>query len=197
MHYPEFFTTTQSITLYDPLSEFLGAFEEGLITFSYLDCVKLAGHSCPTVAGAYLMVREGLKALYKEQTPKRGEIEVFLKNAKEEGVSGVIATVFSLITGANDEGGFKGLNGRFKRSKLIHFEADTFLHVKLQRTDTKQSVEISYEPNTIAPDPRMANLMQKCLSATASHTEQRAFAQLWQERVRIILENCDKVIVIK
>ena len=37
MHYPEFFTTTQSITLYDPLSEFLGAFEEGLITFSYLD----------------------------------------------------------------------------------------------------------------------------------------------------------------
>ena len=159
--------------------------------------MKLAGHSCPTVAGAYLMVREGLKALYKEQTPKRGEIEVFLKNAKEEGVSGVIATVFSLITGANDEGGFKGLNGQFKRSKLIHFEADTFLHVKLQRTDTKQSVEISYEPNTIAPDSRMANLMQKCLSATASHTEQRAFALLWQERVRIILENCDKVIVIK
>lgn len=197
MHYPDFFTTTQSMTLYDPLSAFLGAFEEGVVSFSYLDCVKLAGHSCPTVAGAYLMAREGLKALYKGELPVRGEIEVFLKNSKEEGVSGVIAAIFSLITGAHDEGGFKGIKGRFKRSGMIHFQVSTLLHVKLRRIDTNECVEISYDPNTIPSNPIMTNLMQKCLSATASHEEHKEFSRLWQERVRIILENCDKVIVIK
>jgi len=29
MKYPDFFDTTETITLYDPLSEILGAFEEG------------------------------------------------------------------------------------------------------------------------------------------------------------------------
>ena len=66
MKYPEFFERVESITLKDPLAEFLGAFEEGIISFSYLDAVKSAGHSCPTIAGAYLMAREGLKALYKD-----------------------------------------------------------------------------------------------------------------------------------
>ena len=51
MTYPAFFETTASITLKDPLSEALGAFDEGLITYTYLDVVKTAGHSCPTVAG--------------------------------------------------------------------------------------------------------------------------------------------------
>ncbi|WP_228448572.1 hypothetical protein [Sulfurospirillum diekertiae] len=78
MKYPTFFDTIETITLYDPLSEVLGAFEKGEIIFSYLDVVKSAGHSCPTIAGAYLMVREGLKALYPNAIPKRGGIKVFL-----------------------------------------------------------------------------------------------------------------------
>ncbi len=197
MRYPDFFTTTESITLYDPLSHFLGAFEEGLVRFSYLDCVKLAGHSCPTLAGAYLMAKEGLKALYKEETPVRGEIEVFLKNPKVEGVSGVIAALFSQVMGACDEGGFKGLNGRFKRSGLLHFEADTALHVKLLRKDTLKSVELSYDPSSIPSKPEMGALMQKCFSGNATQEEQKMFGALWQERVSVILENCDKVIVIK
>ena len=85
MKYPEFFERVESITLKDLLAEFLGAFEEGIISFSYLDAVKSAGHSCPTIAGAYLMAREGLKALYKDEVPVRGEIKVFLKEGMEEG----------------------------------------------------------------------------------------------------------------
>ena len=64
MHYPSFFDTTESINLKDPLAEVLGAFEDGSFSLTYADIVKAAGHSCPTVAGAFLMAREGLKRLY-------------------------------------------------------------------------------------------------------------------------------------
>jgi len=106
MKYPTFFDTTDSITLYDPLSDVLGAFEEGKITFSYGDVVKSAGHSCPTMAGAYLMVREGLKALYPHALPERGAVKVLFKERQNEGTTGVIANAFSLITGGN---GFMGI----------------------------------------------------------------------------------------
>ena len=46
-----------AIAVYDALAAFLGACDDGLITYRYIDAVRLAGHSCPTVAGAYLMTR--------------------------------------------------------------------------------------------------------------------------------------------
>jgi hypothetical protein len=61
MNHPSFFDTIEKIKLQDPLSAFLGTFENGLIEFSYQDVVKSAGHSCPTVAGAYICTLEGLK----------------------------------------------------------------------------------------------------------------------------------------
>ncbi len=39
----------------------------------YVDAVKLAGHSCPTVAGAYLR----LDLVYKPPPPKLSEVPVF------------------------------------------------------------------------------------------------------------------------
>lgn len=52
MQYPAFFDEVEPIVLYDPLAEFLGAATAGRVEYTYLDAVKLAGHSCPTVAGA-------------------------------------------------------------------------------------------------------------------------------------------------
>ena len=49
MIYPQFFNKIPTIKLQDDLASFLGAFEDGIIEFSYLDIVKSAGHSCPTV----------------------------------------------------------------------------------------------------------------------------------------------------
>ncbi|HZF69530.1 MAG TPA: hypothetical protein VEZ39_01595, partial [Sulfuricurvum sp.] len=69
MSTPLFFQSVSTITMYDPLSEVLGASNDGMITYGYSDIVKLAGHSCPTVAGAYLMLHKGLKALYEDQSP--------------------------------------------------------------------------------------------------------------------------------
>src|SRR5574343_127673 len=100
MTYPQFFNNIPKIKLQDELAFFLGAFEDGIIEFSYLDVVKNAGHSCPTVLGAYLMTLEGLKALYKDELPKRGEIIVEFKESQIEGVVAVIGNVITNITGA-------------------------------------------------------------------------------------------------
>ncbi|AFL69749.1 hypothetical protein [Sulfurospirillum barnesii] len=196
MKYPAFFNTVEAITMYDPLSEVLGAFEEGKICFSYTDVVKSAGHSCPSIAGAYLMVREGLKRLYPDTLPLRGGIEVFFKEALEEGVTGVVANVFSLITGATDVWGFKGINGHFSRTGLMHFNADIALHVKLRRTDTTAEINVAYQPSCIPPDSRMDTLMPQYFTGVPTVEEKRLFAHLWQERVAKILENFDKVILL-
>ena len=63
MTLPDFFNQAPKITLRDPLAQFLGATPDGLLTYAYEDAVKLCGHSCPTVAGAYLMVLKGVQAL--------------------------------------------------------------------------------------------------------------------------------------
>ena len=43
MQYPGFFDEAPRLTLYDPLSAFLGAIEDGLVEYTYVDAVKLAG----------------------------------------------------------------------------------------------------------------------------------------------------------
>ena len=83
---PDFFNDVTPIIVRDPLSEVLGAASNGLIDYTYRDVVKLAGHSCPTVAGAFLMVQEGLKSLYGDETPVRGEIKVLMKGKLGDGV---------------------------------------------------------------------------------------------------------------
>ncbi len=54
-----------------------------LLSSRYLDVVKSAGHSCPTVAGAYLATREALKRLYGDELPERGAIRVDLEALKQ------------------------------------------------------------------------------------------------------------------
>jgi len=197
MKYPDFFETIKPIKLKDELSAVLGAFEEGVISFSYLDVVKSAGHSCPTIAGAYLMVREGLKALYGEKLPQRGDIKVLFKEDILNGTTGVVANVFSLITGATSNWGFKGLNGAHDRRFLMFFNADIPLHVRLERNDTGKAVDIAYNPSSIFPDPQMQPLMQKVLAGVTSMEEKELFGLLWQIRVRKILENFDKIVFIQ
>ncbi|MFB1009416.1 MAG: hypothetical protein QMB85_10050 [Sulfurospirillum sp.] len=197
MNYPTFFDTVESVTLYDPLSDILGAFDDGKITFSYLDVVKSAGHSCPTMAGAYLMIREGLKALYPNSVPERGAIKVLFKENQDEGTTGVIANAFSLIIGATDNWGFKGLGGKYVRKDLMTFHADIPLAVRMIRIDTQAYVDVTYNPNSIEIDPMMQPLMKKILTGVLSQEEKVAFGTLWQARVAKILENFDKVITIK
>ena len=194
MKYPHFYAQVPAIELYDPLSEFLGAFNNGKLTISYLDCVKLAGHSCPTVAGAYLMAAEGLQALYGDTLPERGIVKVEMKENIAEGITGVVANVISFIVDASDVSGFKGIQGNFSRDNLVFFNADIPTEVKLTRLDTKKSVNLSYNPSSIKPNENMMPLLGKCLKGLASSEEQETFKKLWQERVEKILLSTDNLI---
>jgi hypothetical protein len=188
MH-PAFFDRVETIVLRDPLSELLGALEGGRMELRYLDVVHLAGHSCPTVAGAFLMAARGLAALYGDEVPVRGDIEVALEHPQTLGVTGVIGNVLGFLTGAAAEGGFHGLGGQFARQGLLSYEQPLDGLVRLTRRDTRDRVTVRYDPTHIKPDPAMAGLLDKCLRDQATAGERKRFARLFQARVEAIL--CD------
>lgn len=194
MNYPEFFNSVESIKVVDPLANVLGAFEDGIYEFTFLDVVKAAGHSCPTVAGAYLITLEGLKALYPNSPVVRGEVKVKFKESLEDGVAGVIGNVVSQITGATDKSGFKGLAGKFARHSLMDFDAKISSSVRFTRVDNSKSVDVYYDPSSIGGNPKMQQLMQKMMGGMANKEEIKEFGALWQDRVKRIFENKTSVI---
>ena len=169
MTYPKFYDEIETIKIQDDLSAFLGTFENGIYEISYLDIVKSAGHSCPTVLGAYLMTLEALKSLYPNVNAKRGEIEVCFSERQTEAVAGAIGNVIMNITGACTNNGFKGIAGNFDRNYLLKFEQDiNNANARFTRTDTKKSVDVIYNPSSIQFDPSMQALMQKCMQKHAA-----------------------------
>jgi hypothetical protein len=192
MRYPSFFDEAPRLTVYDPLCGVLGASEDGLVEYGYLDAVKLAGHSCPTVAGAFLMTVKALKHLYGDETPVRGDLDVQIRLGASEGVAGVIASVASLLTGAAGEGGFKGLGGRFARRDRLEYGADFDGEVLFRRRDTGAAVIASMNGAAIPPMPEARDLLQRVLVGDASPVEAAEFRFLWQDRVRrMLLERAD------
>lgn len=192
MSHPAFFDEVKSITLRDPLAQVLGAASDGLLRYNYLDAVKLAGHSCPTVAGAYLMTLKALEKLYPDSVPERGNIRVEFGAAQDEGVTGVIANVASLLTGAAGEGGFKGLGGTFGRRDLLLYGIGSGVELRFTRLDTGAAVAVSYHPEVVTPPQGLPELMQKLLAGEASAEERTEFSNLWQMRVkRILIDHFD------
>jgi hypothetical protein len=187
MKYPAFIDDVPKIRLYDPLAEFLGAMDGGIVEYAYLDAIKLAGHSCPTVASAYWMTCKTLKALYDEDLPERGNIRVEFRQRSTDGVSGVIANVVHLLTGAGNDSAFKGLGGRFDRRNKLLFEADIPAETRFTRLDNMQSVSVSVNLRGVPSSPRVSELLPACLNGTASREDRAEFQQLWQMRVKAIL----------
>jgi len=187
MAFPDYFSRIPTITLHDPLAEVLGAAEGGLIEYSFADAVRLTGHACPTVAGAWLTGVGALRALYGDELPRRGEIEVCLHEAEDNGVTGVIASVLGLLTGAAGAGGFKGLGGQFRRNRRLHFAEPGLDYIRLRRIDSGLSVDCRLDLSAVPGDPRSGPLLGAILAGQASPAECQLFAELWQDRVRRIL----------
>ncbi|MEN9437682.1 MAG: hypothetical protein RIR09_2337 [Pseudomonadota bacterium] len=185
--FPAFFEQVPGITLYDPLADLLGAAQGGLVHYGYADAVRLAGHSCPTVASAYWLGVRALRALYGEAVPQRGAVAVELRGSQSEGTTGVVASVLGLLTGAASEGGFAGLGGQFVRRGLLRFNAPIATELRFTRCDTGQSVLAQVHLQDVAGNPKTRHLMPLCLTGQASAEERTEFGQLWQDRVRRIL----------
>ncbi|HFB3475509.1 TPA: hypothetical protein WNQ64_001947 [Neisseria gonorrhoeae] len=187
---PEFFDRAPTLTVQDPLAAFLGAAENGILTYRYADAVRLCGHSCPTVAGAYLMVIKGLKALYGEELPERGGIEAAMQGTRDEGTVGVTASVVQLLTGAAPETGFGGIGmqGRFARRNLLSFGAGEINGtLTLRRKDNGKTVAVSLNAALQPFAPQMRDIMPKAVGGSASAKELERFGQLWQARVKAFL----------
>jgi hypothetical protein len=185
--FPAFFDEVRRLTVVDPLAEFLGAAENGRIEYRYLDAVKLAGHSCPTVAAAYWMTLKALEQLYPDSLPQRGGIRVDFGQDQLSGVTGVIANVVALLTGATHDTGFKGIGGRFDRRRLLYFSAAVAAEIRYTRIDTGQAVDVAAQLQSVPFAPQTFALMQKCLDGSATPQETAEFRECWQARVRMLL----------
>lgn len=192
MRFPDFFADVRRIQLRDPLAALLGASEGGVIEYGYEDAVKLAGHSCPTVASAYMICVHALRTLYGDELPERGGVRVAFRGRVDEGVTGVIASVVTLLTGAAHGGGFKGLGGRFVRRGLLDFAADLPVAMRFTRLDTGAAVEAQTDLSSVPADPETPELLARCLQAPGDAELAARFGRLWQERVRrIVIDHGD------
>jgi len=190
MSFPAFFDAAPVLRLHEPLAAFLGAAEDGIIEYRYADAVRLAGHSCPAVASAYLMVVKGLQALYgDDELPERGGVEVAMHDERDHATTGVLASVATLLTGAAPETGFQGIGParRFARQDLLRFGADIDGTLAIRRRDTGRGVVVAANTDRVPHDPLIAGLMPKAVAGTASPAELEQFGRLWQDRVRRML----------
>ncbi len=190
----EFFDEVAPIRIREPLAETLGAFttDGAVLEYTFSETVKAAGHACPTVTGAFLGCQAALAALYLDEIPVRGDIAVTVYGDPGEGALGVMAQVFTFITGAAPETGFKGLGPRFRRRNLLTYssdrpegEASTF---RFERLDTGTAVILRFYPWLI-PFPtekaqRLAAVMQLVVGGGADDAERREFQDLWSEKIR-------------
>lgn len=184
------FPKTPSITCYDPLADFLGAGGEPFV-YTFDDAVKVAGHACPTVAGAFLMAKRALQILFHNTTPQRGDVAITVPGQPDEGVIGPITQVLTLVTGAAGSNGFKGLGGHYSRMNLMHFRqaseiSEPFL---FERISTGKQVRLLYNPNYFPPAANMAELLPLLLANRATEGQKREFARIWRQRVVDILED--------
>lgn len=176
------------VETFDPLAELLGAAGGGCLDYTYTDVVLLAGHSCPTVAGAFLMGRAALRALYPDGRAERGQILVHMPAPATHGTTGVMAQVLTLLTGAAADNGFQGIGGRYARNGLLTFAG---LHessvVTFRRRDTGAAVTTELDMSPVPGSPQQRELLVGILQGVASDAQKRAFADGWQERVRAML----------
>lgn len=191
MTYPDYYHEIEHIVLKDHLSQFLGSTGEGIIDFSYLDIVKTAGHGCVLVSGTYLMALKGLKKLYGNEMPVRGEIKVELRGTLDEGNSGAAAQVLSNITGATANTGFQGIQGKYNRRGLLYYGANISSNVRFTRLDTQESMEVFYTPERVV---QSGPIMQSAIGPNATEESRKTFPKRWQEMVKTIFQNADKVI---
>ncbi len=193
----DFLEEVKPIKFREPLAATLGAFkEEGVVLeYTFIDVVKLAGHACPTTAGAYLSCQSALERLYPDEIPVRGEVSVTVYGEPDEGTYGVMAQVFSFLTGAAPDTGFRGLGHKFKRKDLLRFSPEKIdpqaMCFEFRRLDNGKAVLAKFYPQQI-PFPeekakRLGELLERVIWEAAKEEQRKEFQELWMERVKDML----------
>lgn len=140
------------IDIYDPLGEFLkGDSGEFRFKLSLLDVARFSGHCCVAVTGAFFVAKAAISELFPDGICIRGDLEIDIPERTIPAAAGPVANVFSFITGAWGESGFRGLNGKFCRQGLLRAnspraESNSFMFT---RKSTGKSVVVYFHPERI------------------------------------------------
>ncbi|MDG5813947.1 hypothetical protein QA601_02570 [Chitinispirillales bacterium ANBcel5] len=201
--YRDFFAAVEPIRMRDPLATLFGAFkgENDIIEYSFTDVIKAAGHACPTISMTYVACKYVVKALFPDGIGQRGDMSVIVHGEKDDGSYGVMAQVFSLITGACPETGFKGMGGLHRRNNLLRYGKQMdkdHVQFTVRRNDTKAQCMVSLNPQALpshAPDKarRLADLLTPNIWEIAGANERTEFKNLWMEQIqKIVSEEKDR-----
>ena len=193
----DFLSEVKPIRFKEPLAETLGALKgEGpTLEYTFIDTVKMAGHACPTVAGAYLSCQKALEALYPDEIPVRGDVAITVYGEPDEGVYGVMSQVFSFLTGAAPASGFRGLGHKFNRKDLLKFSPEKIdpqaMCFEFRRLDNGKAVLVKFYPQQI-PFPeekakRLGELLEEVIWEAAKDEARKEFQELWMEKVKVML----------
>ena len=190
-----FFDSIEKIVLKDDLLVFLWVNNDWLIDFSYTDIVKTAGHSCWTVAGAYLIAQKWLKALFWDELPNRGQIKVEIKKEPTDDNAWVIWCVLSNITWATTNYGFWWIpTWEFNRRNTLFYTVNIESDVRFTDLITWKSVEVNYRPWRIVNPMK---ILKSAIWPDATEFDKKTFPVKFQNMVKTIFENSDKVIDVK
>lgn len=185
------------IIVRDPFLEFLGLVAPGEpIAITFAEIVKAAGHLCPTVAGAYLVLQFGLTALYGTEPATRGAVRVTAYGGPEDLGYGPIAQIVNFVVGAAPETGFGGMGrGYFHRRHLFVFRRQDLRRNEfdIERLDNGHAVHVTYNPSPIPAARELADLMGPALQDGDADAIAR-FRALWIGRVAEILASGDRVV---
>jgi hypothetical protein len=199
----EHITSVDPILMRDPFLELLGQ-TSGPVPYTYEETVKLSGHSCGAVAGAWTITKKALDALYPDETPVRGQILVQTPGAEDEWHVGVFGEVITYITGAAPKTGFngsefgKGNDVYIRRNKMTYSEepsgtAPPMMEWIFTRTDSGKRVGVMFNVMAVQPlatEERVA-MGVKMASGKATAEEVTNYVKYWNDRVDFIFENAD------
>ncbi len=185
------FPDTPVLSFYDPLGDMLGA-GDGIYQYSFDDAVKLAGHACPTVAGAFVMVKRAVELLYGDDLPRRGDLRITMYGAIDAGTNGPFSQILTLLTGSAADNGFNGLGRLEVRKGLLKFDRSGTggpVRCTFERLSNAERVTLVYSPAAIPAVPGLSADMQALLTGAADPVIRERFRTSWRERVvRILMD---------
>ena len=202
----DYITEVPPIMMIDPYFSIFGQ-SQVPVPYYYEEAVKLAGHSCGAITGAWTITRKALEVLYPDgEIPVRGQIAVEAPGAEDEWFVGVFGYVITFITGASPHTGFNGAefgktdNVFVRQNKMVYTEEPTKQLPPMRewvftRLDTGAKVGVKFNLVIILPIPTPGRVaMGKTMAAgEATPEEAEDYYEYWNNRAIFVLEKADTI----
>jgi hypothetical protein len=202
----DYITEVPPIMMMDPYFEIFGQ-SQVPVPYYYEEAVKLSGHSCGAITGAWTITRKALEVLYPDgEIPVRGNIAVEAPGAEDEWFVGVFGEVITFITGAAPKTGFIGAEfGKtddifVRQNKMVYSEEPTGQLPPMRewvftRLDTGEKVGVKFNLMIILPIPTPGRVaMGKKMAAGEATPEEAAdYYEYWNDRAKFVLDKSDTI----